>query len=65
MSGKIYVFDTSRGDGVPGLPHEVTEEWLKANPDMEQVSKDAVATGSYKAKAEPKPKAAAKLDEKE
>lgn len=59
---KTWNFDTSRGAGVPGLPHEVTEDWLKANPDMEKVLQEAVANGSYKLKAEPKPKPAPKQE---
>lgn len=59
---KIWIFDTSRGAGVPGLPHEVTEDWLKANPDMKKALQDAVANGSYQLKAEPKPKTATKTE---
>jgi len=59
---KIYLFDTSRGAGIPGLPHEVTEEWLKDNSEMKSVFEAAVENGSYKLKAEPKPKPAPKKE---
>lgn len=59
---KIYVFDTSRGAGIPGLPHVITEAEAK-ELGMEKVLQEAIANGSYKPKAEPKPKPAAKEKE--
>ena len=58
MADKTFIFDTSRGAGVPGLPHIVTEAEAEAL-GMKQVLQEAVKNGSYKAKAEPKPKTAA------
>lgn len=52
MAEKIYVFDTSRGAGVPGLPHEVTEEQAQAL-GLADVLKAAIANGSYKLKNQP------------
>jgi len=60
---KTWNFDTSRGAGIPGLPHVVTEDWLKQNPDMKKVFEAAVKNGAYKEKAAPKPKAAPKEKE--
>jgi hypothetical protein len=62
MSEKIYIFDTSRGAGVPGLPHVVTEAEAKAL-GLAEVLQAAIANGSYTVKAEPKPKPAAKEKE--
>ena len=59
---KTYIFDTSRGAGVPGLPHEISEDEAKAL-GVDELLKEAVKNGSYKAKAEPKPKAAPKEKE--
>ena len=56
---KVYIFDTSRGAGIPGLPHEVSEAEAKAL-GMFEVLQDAIENGAYKLKAEPKPKPAAK-----
>lgn len=53
MADKIYIFDVTRGAGIPGLPHEVTEEEADAL-GMLSVLKEAVKNGSYKSKAEPK-----------
>lgn len=58
MAEMIYIYDTSRGAGIPGLPHEVTESEAE-RLGLKQVFQDAVKNGSYKAKAEPKPKTAA------
>ena len=62
MSEKIYIFDTSRGAGIPGLPHEISEAEAKALGVFE-VLQEAISNGSYKPKAEPKPKPAAKSKE--
>ena len=56
MASKIFIFDQSRGAGVPGLPHEVSEEQAK-DLGLADVLKEAVANGSYKEKAAPAPKA--------
>lgn len=53
-SSKVYVFDTSRGAGIPGLPHEVTEAEAEAL-GLLSVLQEAIQNGSYKVKAEPKP----------
>lgn len=54
MADKVYIYDTSRGAGVPGLPHVVTEAEAEAL-GLLSVLKEAVKNGSYKLKAEPKP----------
>lgn len=63
MSDKIYIFDTTRGDGVPGLPHQITEAEAK-RLGVEVLLRDAVANGTYKLKAEP-PKSKPAAKEKE
>jgi hypothetical protein len=47
MSEKIYIFDMTRGDGVPGLPHEVTEAQAQALGLLHEF-KEAVDHGLYK-----------------
>ena len=59
---KIYVFELARGSGVPGLPHEVSEAEAK-ELGLEKVLQAAIENGSYKLKAEPKPKPAAPVKE--
>ena len=54
MADKIYIFDTSRGAGIPGLPHTVTEAEAEALGVL-SVLQAAIQNGSYKVKAEPKP----------
>lgn len=54
MADKIFIFDKSRGAGIPGLPHEVTEAEAEAL-GLLSVLREAIQNGSYKAKAEPKP----------
>jgi hypothetical protein len=43
---KKYIF-VGQGEGVPGLPHEVTDEQAKAL-GVEEILTDALANGNYK-----------------
>ena len=49
---KTYIFDTKHGAGVPGLPHEVTDEWARLN-GLESVLKQAIKNGYYSEKKMP------------
>ena len=49
ISGKVYIFDTSRGAGVPGLPHELTEAQASEQGVLELLIA-AIANGSYTVK---------------
>ena len=51
---KTFVLNPAKGDGVPGLPHEVTDEQAKAL-GLEQVLQEAVQNGTYIEKAATKP----------
>jgi len=51
---KTYVLNQAAGDGVPGLPHEITDEQAKAL-GLEKVLKDAVQNGTYTEKPAAKP----------
>ena len=42
----VYVFDTSKGAGVPGLPHEITEAQA-AELGVSEILLAAIANGSY------------------
>jgi hypothetical protein len=55
--GKIYVYDTTRGAGVPGLPHEIDESEAR-QLGVEDILRAAIANGSYKLKTETKQPAA-------
>jgi hypothetical protein len=64
MSEQRFIYDTSFGAGIPGLPHEVTEAQAQAL-GLEAELKAGIANGSYKPKqqAEPvKPKPAVKKE---
>jgi hypothetical protein len=43
---KKYIFDKSQGDGIPGLPHEVTDEEAKALGVFETLQA-AIKSGAY------------------
>jgi hypothetical protein len=45
----VYIFDVSRGAGVPGLPHEVTEAQAFAAGVLD-ILIEAIANGSYTVK---------------
>jgi hypothetical protein len=45
----VYVYDTSRGAGVPGLPHELTEAQASEQGVLE-ILITAIANGSYTVK---------------
>lgn len=51
---KTFVLNPAKGDGVPGLPHEITEEQAKAQ-GLDQLLKEAVTNGTYIEKAATKP----------
>lgn len=51
---KTYIHNPAKGDGVPGLPHEVTDEQAKAL-GLEKVLQEAVQNGTYIEKAATKP----------
>jgi len=43
---KTFVFNTERGDGIPGIPSEITEEEAR-ELGVEKLLADAVASGAY------------------
>ena len=45
----VYIFDVSRGAGVPGLPHEITEAQASALGVLD-ILIAAIANGSYTVK---------------
>ena len=45
----VYIFDTTRGAGVPGLPHEITEAQASEQGVLE-ILIAAIANGSYTVK---------------
>lgn len=45
----VYVFDTTKGAGVPGLPHEITEAQAAAL-GVSEILLTAIANGSYTVK---------------
>lgn len=51
---KTYIHNPAKGDGVPGLPHEITDEEAKAR-GLDEILKAAVANGTYIEKRDPKP----------
>lgn len=55
-----YIYDTSKGAGVPGLPHTITDEEAK-ELGLTELLKEAIENGAYKpaptAKSAPTPKA--------
>ena len=46
---KVYIFDTTRGAGVPGLPHEITETQA-VELGISEILMAAIANGSYTVK---------------
>lgn len=43
-----YIYDTSKGAGVPGLPHTITDEEAK-ELGLTELLKQAIENGTYKA----------------
>lgn len=50
---ETYIFDLTRGDGIPGLPHTVTLDEAKAL-GMEDTLRAAIESGLYKKVKPPK-----------
>lgn len=46
---RVYIFDETKGAGVPGLPHEITEAQAAAL-GVSEILLAAIANGSYTVK---------------
>ena len=49
IAEKVYIFNISKGAGVPGLPHEITEAQA-VEQGVSEILMAAIANGSYTVK---------------